>query len=249
MGREVVQVPLTADDRLDLDAIGAAMRLPRARVLLLCSPHNPTGTVHTAAELSGVAALADEHGVEVIVDEIHGLLVPSGAVFTPWLTVSDRGFVVTSASKAFNLAGLKAAVIVGGPRSRGQVELLPHSLAYGVSHIGAIGHIAAWRDGDDWIDAVNANIASNSRFLVDLLAERIPAIGYRPVAATYLAWLDCRALDVGDDPSAAFLERGRVALNAGPTFGTAGAGHVRINIAASRGTLREAVDRMAASLS
>jgi cystathionine beta-lyase len=248
MGREVVPVPLTPEGRLDLGEIEAAMAHPRAAVLLLCSPHNPTGTVHTADELRAVAELAEGHGIEVLVDEIHGLLVPSGAAFVPWLTIAEEGLVVTSASKAFNLAGLKAAVVVGGPGSRQQVEALPYSLGYGVSHVGAIGHIAAWQDGDAWIDAVNANIASNSAFLAELLAERIPAIGYRPVEATYLAWLDCTGLGLGEDPSAAFLERGRVALNAGPAFGPGGEGHVRINIAASRATLAEAVDRMASVL-
>jgi cystathionine beta-lyase len=247
-GREVVPVPLTPGGRLDLGAIEMAMGRARAKVLLLCSPHNPTGTVHTADELRAVAALAEDHGVEVLVDEIHGLLVPRGATFVPWLTVTDGGLVVTSASKAFNLAGLKAAVVVGGPRSRDRVEALPHSLAYGMSHVGAIAHMAAWRDGDAWIDAINANLASNSAFLARLLAARIPAIGCRPVQATYLAWLDCTALGLGEDPAAAFLERGRVALNAGPTFGPGGEGHVRINIAASRATLTEAVERMASVL-
>lgn len=246
MGRRVVPVPLTPAGRLDLDAIGSAMA--DARVLLLCSPHNPTGTVHTADELRTVAALAEEHGVDVVVDEIHALLVPEGERFTPYLSVTDRGLVVTSASKAFNLAGLKAGVIVGGPRSRGVVEGLPHSLGYGVSHVGAIAHMAAWRHGDEWIDAVNAAIASNAAFLGELLAERLPDVGYRAPSSTYLAWLDCTDLGLGDDPAAVFLERGRIALNSGPTFGVGGAGHVRMNIAASRATLAEAVDRMASVL-
>jgi cystathionine beta-lyase len=245
MGRDVVPVPLTLEGRLDLGAIDAELGVSRAKVLLLCSPHNPTGAVHTADELRGVATIAEEHGVEVLVDEIHGLLVPSGTTFVPWLTVSDRGLVVTSASKAYNLAGLKAAVIVGGERSCDRIESLSHSLGYGMSHVGAIAQMAAWRGGDAWLDAVNANIASNSAWLADLLAARIPEIGYRPVQATYLAWLDCTALGLGEDPAAAFLERGRVALNAGPTFGPGGEGHVRINLAASRATLTEAVERMA----
>lgn len=248
MDRRVVPVPLTPEGRLDLAAIGSAMAGGAARVLLLCSPHNPTGTVHTADELRTVAALAEEHGVDVVVDEIHALLVPEGETFTPYLSVADRGLVVTSASKAFNLAGLKAGVIVGGPRSRGVVEGLPRSLGYGVSHVGAMAHRAAWRHGDDWLDAVNANIASNAAFLGELLAERLPAVGYRPPSATYLAWLDCTALGLGDDPAAVLLERGRVALNSGAAFGPGGAGHVRLNLAASRATLREAVDRMAGVL-
>jgi cystathionine beta-lyase len=246
MDRRVVPVPLTAEGRLDLDAIGAAM--DGARVLLLCSPHNPTGTVHTAEELRSVAALAEEHGVDVVVDEIHALLVPEGETFTPYLSVSERGLVVTSASKAFNLAGLKAGVIVAGPRSRDVVAGLPHSLGYGVSHLGAIAHMAAWRHGDEWIDSVNAAVASNAVLLGELLAERLPSVGYRPPQATYLAWLDCTALGLGDDPADVFLERGRVALNAGAAFGIGGAGHVRLNLAASRATLAEAVDRMAAAL-
>ncbi len=248
MGRDVVPVPLTPEGRLDLGAIDATLGHARAKVLLLCSPHNPTGTVHTADELRGVATIAEEHGVEVLVDEIHGLLVPDGASFVPWLTVSDRGLVVTSASKAYNLAGLKAAVVVGGERSRGRVEALPRSLGYGMSHVGAIAQMAAWRGGDTWLDAVNANIASNSAWLADLLAERIPEVRYRPVEATYLAWLDCTALGLGEDPATVFLERGRVALNAGPTFGPGGEGHVRINLAAGRATLTEAVARMASVL-
>jgi cystathionine beta-lyase len=248
MGREVVPVPLTPEGRLDLGAIDTALGHSRAKVLLLCSPHNPTGTVHTADELRGVAAIAEEHGVEVLVDEIHGLLVPAGTTFVPWLTVSDRGLVVTSASKAYNLAGLKAAVIVGGERSHDRIEALPHSLGYGMSHVGAIAQMAAWRGGDAWLEAINANIVSNSAWLSDLLAARIPEIGYRPVEATYLAWLDCTALGLGEDPAAAFLQRGRVALNAGPTFGPGGEGHVRINLAASRATLTEAVHRMASAL-
>lgn len=246
MDRRVVPVPLTPEGRLDLDAIGAAM--DGARVLLLCSPHNPTGTVHTADELRSVAALAEQHGVDVVVDEIHALLVPEGEGFTPYLSVSERGLVVTSASKAFNLAGLKAGVIVADPRSREVVEGLPRSLGYGVSHLGAIAHMAAWRHGDEWIDAVNAAVASNAVLLGELLAERLPAVGYRPPQATYLAWLDCTALGLGDDPAAVFLERGRVALNAGAAFGVGGAGHVRLNLAASRATLVEAVDRMASVL-
>jgi cystathionine beta-lyase len=213
--------------------------------VLLCSPHNPTGTLHTAAELTALSTLADAHAVPVVVDEIHGLLAPGG--FTPYLRVSETGFVVTSASKAFNLAGLKAGVIVAGPRSQETLERLPMSVHYGASHLGVQAHIAAWRDGAEWLDAVNANITSNVVLLGELLAEHLPAVRWSPPEATYLAWLDCTALGLGDDPAEAFLERGRVALSSGPTFGEGGAGHVRLNLAASSATLREAVLRMAST--
>lgn len=247
-GRSVAQVPLTAEGRLDLEALGAAMADPAATALLLCSPHNPTGTVHTADELRALGALAAEHGVTVISDEIHALLVHGDEAFVPWLAVNDAGLVVTSASKAYTIAGLKAAVIVAGPASAALVSGLPESTKYGASYVGQRTHMAAWSGGDAWLAAVNASTAANAAYLADLLAEHLPAIGYRPPVATYLAWLDCRALGLGDDPSAAFLERGRVALNAGPTFGDAGAGFVRLNLAASRAVLDDAVARMVAAL-
>jgi cystathionine beta-lyase len=247
-GRTVVPAAMTADHRLDADAIDRALAESGATVVLLCSPHNPTGTVHTADELAAVAAVAEARGASVVVDEIHALLVPEGTAFTPYLSLTERGFVVTSASKAYNLAGLKAGIIVAGGASADVVAALPESVHYGASLIGVIAHEAAWDGGDAWIDAVNANIRSNIAHLADLLAERLPAARLVVPQSTYLAWIDCRDLGLGDDPAAVFLERGRVALNSGPTFGLGGTGHARINLAASRATLAEAVDRMAASL-
>ena len=218
------------------------------RQVLLCSPHNPTGVVHTAAELDAVAQLAAEHGVEVVVDEIHALLVPEGTTFTPYLAVADRGIVVTSASKAYNLAGLKAAAMLFGPGSAPLIERVPKPVLYGTSAFGVLAHRAAWDGGDAWIDAVNANIAANAAHLGALLAAHLPEVGYRAPASTYLAWLDCRALGLGDDPSTAFHVRGRVALNPGPEFGPGGEGFVRLNLACSRVVLEDAVARMAATV-
>ena len=247
-GRRVVPAALTPGHRLDPEAIDRALAESGARVVLLCSPHNPTGTVHTAEELAAVAAVAEARGAAVVVDEIHALLVPEGVRFTPYLSLTERGYVVTSASKAYNLAGLKAAVIVAGAASAATVASLPESVHYGASLLGCIAHEAAWLGGDDWIAAVNANIRSNVAFLGDLLARRIPPARLVVPTSTYLAWIDCRELGLGDDPAAVFLERGRVALSSGPTFGLGGEGHVRINLAASRSTLTEAVERMVASV-
>jgi cystathionine beta-lyase len=248
MGRRVVPSRLTDEGRLDLDRIAATLDAGGVRAILLCSPHNPTGVVHTESELDALAQLAAEYGVDVVVDEIHGLLVPEGPTFTPYLSVADEGLVVTSASKAYNLAGLKAAVIVAGPGSAPLIEQIPKPVLYGTSAFGILAHRAAWDHGDSWIDAVNANIASNAGYLGELLAEHLPAVGYRPPAATYLAWLDCRALGLGDDPSATFLERGRIALNPGPEFGPGGEGFVRLNLACSRSVLEDGVRRMAAAV-
>lgn len=251
LGRRVVAVPLTGAGRLDLTAIGEALAQPTVAgppLLLLCSPHNPTGVVHTAAELREVAEAVEHAGALVVVDEVHAPLVPAGATFIPWLAVSDAGFVVTSAAKAFNLAGLKAGLIAAGPASRASLRQLPESVMYGASHLGVIGHAAGYRAAPEWLDGVNANIAANRGMLASLLAERIRGIGYRIPDATYLAWLDCGALGLGGDPADAFLTRGGVALTSGVPFGPGGAGHARLNLACSGAVLTEAVDRMAGTL-
>jgi cystathionine beta-lyase len=163
-----------------------------------------------------------------------------------------------SASKGWNLAGLKAAVAVAGPGAVEDIRRMPEEVSHGPSHLGVIAHTAALRDGRDWLDALLTGLDHNRRLLADLLAEHLPAVRYVPPQGTYLAWLDCRALDLGDDalpepgstttvtgPAAVFLERGRVALTTGAAFGTGGSGHVRLNFATPPDVLTEAVRRMA----
>ncbi|WP_217206844.1 MalY/PatB family protein [Streptomyces sp. AC550_RSS872] len=254
MDRQVIEAPLDADLRIDLDILDATFRQATAggsrAAFLLCSPHNPTGTVHTAGELAAVAALADRHGVRVVADEIHAPLTAAGVDFVPYLTVpgGESGLSVMSASKAWNLAGLKAAVAVAGPEAAADLARLPEVVSHGPSHLGIIAHSAALRDGTAWLDALLTGLDDNRRLLADLLAEHLPAITYRPAEATYLAWLDCRALGLGDDPADVFLRRGRIALNSGIPFGTGGAGHVRLNLATSPELITEGVRRMAAAL-
>ncbi|RNF89719.1 MalY/PatB family protein [Streptomyces botrytidirepellens] len=254
MDRRVVEAPLGADLRLDPDALEDAFRRAvaggRRAAYLLCSPHNPTGTVHTADELAAVAALADRHGVRVVADEIHAPLVAPGTVFTPYLSVpgADSGLSLMSASKGWNLAGLKAALAIAGPAAAEDLARLPEEVGHGPSHIGVIAHTAALRDGGDWLDALLGGLDDNRGLLAGLLARELPGIRYRPGPATFLAWLDCRALGLGDDPAAVFLDRGRVALNSGLPFGTGGAGHVRLNLGTSPEVLAEAVRRMSAAL-
>ncbi|WP_129305158.1 aminotransferase class I/II-fold pyridoxal phosphate-dependent enzyme [Streptomyces sp. L2] len=254
LDRRVVECPLGADARIDLGALEDTFRAAAAgggrAAFLLCSPHNPTGTVHTAAELAAVAALAERYGVRVVADEIHAPLVAPGVPFTPYLSVpgAERGLSLMSASKGWNLAGLKAALALAGPGAAADLARLPEEVSHGPSHLGVIAHTAALRDGTGWLDALLAGLDTNRRLLTGLLARHLPAVRHRPAQATYLAWLDCRALGLGDDPAAAFLDRGRVALNSGLPFGTGGAGHVRLNLAASPEVLEEGVRRMAAAI-
>ncbi|MFE5917858.1 MalY/PatB family protein [Streptomyces sp. NPDC056468] len=254
MDRQVIEAPLGADLRIDLDTLDETFRRAttdgRRAAFLLCSPHNPTGTVHTADELAAVAALADRHGVRVVADEIHAPLAAGGVDFVPYLRVpgAENGLSLMSASKAWNLAGLKAALAIAGPAAADDLARLPEEVSHGPSHFGIIAHSAALRDGTDWLDALLTGLDDNRRLLVDLLAEHLPAITHRPGRGTYLAWLDCRALGLGDDPADVFLRRGRVALTSGIPFGTGGAGHVRLNLATSPALITEGVRRMAAAL-
>ncbi len=254
MDRTVAEAPLGADGRLDLGTLEETFRRAvaggRRAAYLLCSPHNPTGTVHTAEELTAVAALAGRYGVRVVADEIHAPLVTAGARFVPYLRVpgGENGLSLMSASKGWNLAGLKAALAVAGPGAAADLARLPEEVGHGPSHVGVLAHTAALREGVPWLDALLAGLEDNRRLLADLLAEHLPAVVCRPGEATYLVWLDCRALGLGDDPAQTFLRRGRVALSSGLPFGTGGAGHVRLNLATSPEILQEAVRRMAAAV-
>ena len=237
--RPLVEVPLLAGGALDVEGIDAAFAAG-ARALLLCNPHNPTGRVAPRAELEAVAAVADDHGAWVIADEIHGPLTLPGEEFVPWLTVSSRGAALTSASKAFNLTALKLGLIVGEPARRLSPDLRDHA-----GYLGVIAAEAAFADGDEWLDETLATIAANHALLPSLLPAEIVAV---PAQASFLAWLDCRAAGLGDDPAAAFLERGRVALNRGLDFGAQGAGYARLNVGTRPELVEEAVRRLAAAL-
>ncbi|MFG3248565.1 MalY/PatB family protein [Streptomyces sp. NPDC048187] len=255
LDRRVVEAPLGPDLRLDLDVLEKTFRRAVAgggrAAYLLCSPHNPTGTVHSADELADVAALAERHGVRVVADEIHAPVVTDpDARFVPYLSVpgAERGLALMSASKGWNLAGLKAALALAGPGAAADLARMPEEVGHGPSHVGVLAHTAALRDGTAWLDAVLAGLDENRRLLTTLLAEHLPGIVHRAGEATYLAWLDCRPLGLGDDPAEVFLDRGRVALSSGIPFGSGGAGHVRLNLATSPEVLTEAVRRMAAAL-
>jgi cysteine-S-conjugate beta-lyase len=243
VGREVVEAPLR-DGRLDLDALERAFASDVA-AYLLCSPHNPTGTVFTRAELSAVAELAAARDVLVISDEVHAPMTLAGTAHTPYLTVSEHGVALASASKAWNVAGLKSALAVVDATDLSPV---PAHVSYHAGHLGVLASIAAFTEGRDWLDALVVHLDVQRRRLAELLETQLPQVGYVPPQAGYLAWLDCRALELGDDPSAAFLERGRVALSPGPTFGAEGTGFARLNIGTSGGLLAEAVSRMRSAL-
>ena len=250
MGLLVVESPLDDVHRIDLAHLERTFAEQRPAAYLLCSPHNPTGTVHTADELSTVGSLAEGYGVRVVVDEIHAPLVYPEVTHVPYLSLasSQTAFVLLSASKGWNLAGLKAAVAVAGEGAVEDLRRMPEEVSHGASHLAVIAHRAALLDATDWLDDLVSDLDGNRRLLADLLGEHLPEIGYSMPDGTYLAWLDCRALELPTEPAEVFLDRGRVALVPGPRFGTGGAGHVRLNLATSPAILEEAVRRMASAV-
>ncbi|MGA2284303.1 MAG: aminotransferase class I/II-fold pyridoxal phosphate-dependent enzyme [Candidatus Dormibacteria bacterium] len=249
-GCRVVEAPLArAGDgyALDLDAVEATFAAG-APVYLLCNPHNPTGLVLAAGELRRIAELAERFQVLVLADEIHAPLTLPGARHTPYLSLPEarpHGIALVSASKAWNLPGLKCAQLVtGSDPMRALAAGLPEELVYGAGNLGVIASIAAYRDGGEWLDGLLALIDENRRLLGTLLADRLPEVGYVPPQGTYLAWLDCSRLGLPEEPARVFLKRGRVALRPGPDFGTLGRGWVRATIATAPEILTEIVERM-----
>jgi cystathionine beta-lyase len=252
-GATVVEVPLLDDGttyRLDLDGIDAALASGAARGVLLCNPHNPLGLVHDRADLVALSEVVARHGGFVVSDEIHAPLTHAGRTFTPYLTVSDaaraHGVAAESGSKAFNLAGLKCALVVAadGPMAD-LVHGLPEEMTGRTGHLGVIATREGFARGLDWLAGTVAAIEHNADLLGALLADRLPQVGYRRPGASYLAWLDLSALGWGDGPAPQVLSDARVALTSGPDFGRQGAGYARLNLACSPEVLTEAVDRIA----
>ena len=258
-GRRVVEAPLRRRDdggyELDAESLDRALSEDGVSAYILCSPHNPIGRVWTAQELTTVAGLCHARGVLVLVDEIHAPLVLPGAAQVPFLSldhpVTARTIAFTSASKGWNIPGLKCGLaIAGSPELATVLTERWEALAPGL--LGVHASVAAFEQATGWLDALLAQLDRNRALLARLLAGQLPQIRYRPPEASFLAWLDCRelggALGGGDDPAAGFLERGRVALAAGTGFGAQGRGFARLNMGTTEPLLAEAVRRMTAAL-
>ncbi len=252
-GARIVEVPLLDDGTayaLDLAGIDRALAAG-ARGVLLCNLHNPLGLVHSRAELEELARIVERHGGFVVSDEIHAPLVHPGADFTPYLSVSDaareHGLAAESGSKAFNLAGLKAALIV--PASERMAEVvrgLPEEVTFRTGLFGLLATRAGFAESREWLAGTVDAITANVELLESLLASELPLARLRRPAASYLAWIDLSAYGWGDDPAAHILEHARVALSNGPAFGLQGRGFVRMNLACGPEVLTDAVSRIGA---
>jgi cysteine-S-conjugate beta-lyase len=257
LGREVIQVPMAADGGryvLDLDGLDAAFRRG-GQLLILCNPCNPVGRVYDAAELAAVAAVVDASGGRVFADEIHAPLLYPGGTHRPYASLSavTAGHTVTgtAASKGWNLPGLKCAqLVLSNDRDAARWAKHGEPFEHSTSTPGVQATTAAYRHGGPWLDDVVDYLDGSRALLAALLADHLPEVGYRPPEATYLAWLDCRALlaELGPvSPAEFFLTEARVMLTEGTACGAGGAGHVRLNFATPRPVLAEIVRRMAAA--
>lgn len=254
VGARQVDVPLGPDWTLDLDRLDEAFAAHAGRAtLLLCNPHNPTSMAPSRPELVRVAEIARRHDVRVVVDEIHAPLADP-VRFVPYLSVpgSEDAFVVTSASKAWNLAGVKAALLLAGEEAAGTVGDLPPLVSHGVSHLGARVQVAALTEGLDWLEGVRADLAENRRIVTDLLAQHLPRATVVMGDDSYLAWLDLAAYGLGGEAAEVLRERAGVALGVGSPFRGHGAGggpdFARLNYATTPEVLDEAFERLGAAL-
>jgi cysteine-S-conjugate beta-lyase len=256
LGREIIQVRMRDDGAgfftLDLDAISGAFRAG-GHLVIFCNPYNPLGRVFTADEMAQLADVVDRHGGRVFADEIHGPIVYRGTRHVPYASTSATAaahtLTATSASKAWNLPGLKCAqVILTNEPDRQRWEEMGFFAAHGASNPGVVANIAAYRHGEAWLDEVLAYLDDGRRLLAGLLGRHLPQVRYRPPDGTYLAWLDCAGLDLSCSPGELVTDRGHVTVVDGPRFGDGGAGSFRLNFATPHPVLAEIVEHVAAVL-
>ena len=237
---------------VDFDAFERSIT-PATKAFLLCNPHNPVGRVYTRPELERFAEICLRHGLAVIADEIHCDLVYTGHEHVPMASldpeVAARTITLMAPSKTFNQAGLKASVaIVTDPALRERFQSARKDMVQPTANVlGYTAMVAAYRDGGPWHDALLRYLEASRDFLAQYVTRHLPGVTMLKPEGTYLAWLDCRQTGIAD-PFTHFLQRAKVALSDGKTFGAAGEGFVRLNFGTPRAILAEALGRMAEAL-
>jgi cysteine-S-conjugate beta-lyase len=224
------------------------------RAFVLCNPHNPVGRVFSPGELERMGEVCLRNNALIISDEIHCDLALGGSAHTPIASLSpeieSRTITLMAPSKTFNLAGMKASIaIIPNAEIREKFEAARTGLVGAINILGAHAMLAAYRDCDPWLEELTAYLTANRDYLSSLVAERLPGITMTPLEGTYLAWLDCNALELPDnDAFTWFLENARVGLGEGVNFGERGEGFVRLNFGCPRPLLEEALERIATAL-
>ncbi|HBV25945.1 MAG TPA: aminotransferase [Acidimicrobiaceae bacterium] len=253
VGRRWVANPLVEMETgwsLDFEHLESVASQQDVSALLLCHPHNPSGFVMGKTDLAQVIEIADRHDLLVISDEIHCDLVYAPNEHLPTASISElaaqRTVTLIAATKTFNMAGLRMAFVhTASEKYLPSLQQIRPRMIGGINGLGQVATVAGWEHGDAWLSELVAGLDRNRHLLGELLNDYLPAVHYRLPEATYLAWLDCRELGLGDDPAEIFLAQNKVALSSGPDFGIEGLGYVRLNFATSPKMLQMIVERMA----
>ncbi|MBC8508300.1 MAG: pyridoxal phosphate-dependent aminotransferase [Anaerolineales bacterium] len=233
---------------IDLDAFEAAIN-EKTRIFMLCNPQNPTGRVFRKDELEAMAEICLRHNVIICSDEIHGDLVFSESKHIPIALldpeIAANTITLLAPSKTFNIAGLKASIaVIENDELRQQYEIAKQGLVGWVNLLGQVATQASYEKGAAWLDALLEYLQSNRDYVHDFVEEQLPGISMANPEGTYLAWLDCKGMDIEDKPCDFFMENARVAMNDGDWFGAGGEGHIRFNFGAPRSLVKEALEKM-----
>lgn len=236
----------------DDDAFAAAIT-PRTRLFILCHPHNPVGRAFNRDELTCLAALCARHDLVICSDEIHCDLLLNGQAHIPMATlnpdIAQRCITLMAPSKTFNIPGLGASfAVIQNPQLRQRYQQVLRGIVPDTNVLGLVAAQAAYEHGAAWLQDLLGYLLANRNYLVNFVRERLPELRTTVPEATYLAWLDCRAAALGDNPHRFFLQRAGVAMNDGETFGAGGHGFVRLNFACSRDLLKQGLERIEAAL-
>jgi len=255
-GRRMVENRLVDDGTkyaVDVDGLRQVID-KETRLLMVPNPHNPTGRAFTRDELVVMAEVAVEHDLIVVSDEIHADLVYPGRKHIPFASlgadVAARTITLTSATKGFNIPGLRCALMYFGSQELKERfhRRMPARLLGYPNVIGIDATIAAWRHGQPWLKQVMTILEANRKTLTAFMEKEMPGVKYRQPEATYLAWLDCRGLNISGSPFEFFLDKAKVGLMEGANFGEAGVGCVRLNFGTSPKILEQILARLAESV-
>jgi len=254
MERQEMRLTLMPDGSysIDFDAFEDAID-ERTKLFILCNPHNPVGRVFTKDELERMAEICLRHRLTICADEIHSDLVFPGHPHIPIASldveVAKRTITLIAPSKTFNIAGLECSVaIIPDADLRQQFVHACQGLVHGINILAQVAGLAAYKEGQPWLDALLAYLKENRDYLFDFVNHELPGVHMASPEGTYLAWLNCRQAAVDGDTFKFFLEKARVGLNDGKDFGRGGEGFVRLNFGCPRSMLTEALQRMKLAL-
>ena len=249
-----LEVPLLYDGseyEIDWDGLEKAFAHPKAKLFILCNPHNPVGKIWNKDELVRIAELAKKHNVIVLSDEIHGEITPLDKPYVPFLTVGETakevGYAAISPTKCFNLAGIQtAAIVIDNPEIRAKVNRQINTDEVAEPNVFAtVAAIAAFNEGRAWLSELRRYVFDNRAFAEKYINENIPGLKAIHGEATYLLWVDCHGVTDDDVALASFLrEKAALRLSSGNVYGKGGQGFLRINLACPRSLVEEGMKRL-----